>query len=96
MSTKPCASGEECLHPSQPNIPIEDFHWRSKAKGLRKSRCKYCATALSIERNARVRAEKAEAYVRINAAPKNENKRPKCYWDWTLEESLEYDREVEK
>lgn len=96
MNTKPCASGETCLHPNQPNIPIEDFHWRNKAQGLRKSRCKYCATALAKAQHARVNEEikNSDKHVRLKAAPKKTNKRTKPYWEWTLEESLEYDRKV--
>ena len=37
METKICTKCKK-------ELPIEDFNWRSKEKGTRRSECKYCHT----------------------------------------------------
>ena len=32
-------------------LPVEDFHWRNKSKGTRRSECKYCHNTYMNEKN---------------------------------------------
>ena len=44
METKICSK-------SKKELPVEDFHWRNKSKGTRRSECKYCHNTYMNEKN---------------------------------------------
>ena len=96
METKPCKSGEDCVHPDKPNIPIEDFSWRNKAKGYRQYYCKYCLREKVNKRNAQLREVEPATNLYYSAAPKHPNGKTKYYWEWDLDDSLIYDKETGK
>ena len=48
MNTKICTKcGKE--------LPLTDFHWRNKAKGIKRSECKYCHNDYMNQKNAQNR-----------------------------------------
>jgi hypothetical protein len=102
MSNKiTCSKGTHCVHPEGPELPPDQFYKNKKRGSLLFSWCKECEKLRQRdkrvqklkERTPRERSSKEQKYEPERSPvwdvlPKHPDGRLKCYWRWTLEETM--------